>query len=256
MKTKDEHILSWLQEKGSAEVQDFAAQYQKLGEPILENTLRWKLYHWASQRKIYRIGRGKYSPVGPLKPFSAMPQNTFLEQMAYYLKGKLNDTTLCVWDTSLLANYSLHLPAKNYGIIELGKNELEYAMDALMNNDYFGPYVFDCNDSTAFKGCLNRSKVEQRPVILKKLLQDAPLDSSGGLHYPTIEKVIVDLICEPNFFFAFQGQDLNSILESFHIQHLINFDKLHNYASYRNRADEVNAKISPFKELQQIDKVR
>lgn len=250
LKTEDEHILRWLEGQGTASVAEFRDLYKRAGYAIPEATLRWKLHYWTEQGRIYRVGRGRYAALGQLTPFKALPSNHLLECMAWYLKGRLREAAICIWDTKILSSYSLHVPARSFGIVEVGRYEREYALEALLNNDYLGPFAYDDNRSGPFVGHLGRSRHDKRPVVVKLLLQEAPMEDYHGLLVPTIEKLIVDLICEPEFFGMFQSKDLESILESFHYRHPINYDKLHHYASYRSQAGYVMDKVRPYWHLQ------
>jgi hypothetical protein len=54
---------------------------------------------------------------------------------------------------------------------------------------------------------------------------------------PTLEKILVDLFCDPKLYFAFQGQQLVKIFEGALAKYVINYSRLLNYAKRRHRED-------------------
>lgn len=240
---KDEEFFSWLDEHGPATIAEISDYFGAYEGPLPQATVRWRLHRYVEQGQIYRIGRGKYSRIGERKPFKALPNNHLLENMAWFLKGRFDGLPVCVWDTKLLSGYTIHQPSRSYGIIEVDRYAYESVMDRLMSDEYLGPFIYDNNRSLPFKGHLTRSNYDKRPVIVRHLLQEAPVEHYHGLMIPTIEKLIVDLICDEEFFLIYQGRDLENMLEAFYARHPINDDKLRHYASYRSQENKVQNAI-------------
>ena len=55
--------------------------------------------------------------------------------------------------------------------------------------------------------------------------------------FPTLEKILVDLYCDPKLYFAFQGEQLVKIFEEALAKYVINYSRLLNYAKRRHRED-------------------
>jgi hypothetical protein len=243
---KEEKLFDWLDRHGTATIAEIEKFLEDVGEPVISSTLRWRLHNWVAQGLVYRIGRGKYTRMGAKKPFKANPSNHLLENIAWFLKGSFERMPICIWDTNLLSSYTIHQPARSYGIIEVDKYGYESVIERLLADEYLGPFIYDNNQSFPFKGHLGRSGYERRPVIIKRLLQEAPVESYHGLRIPTLEKLIVDLICDEEFFLLYQGRDLSAMLEAFYVRHPVNNDTVLRYATYRSQESKVLHTISKY----------
>lgn len=72
-------------------------------------------------------------------------------------------------------------------------------------------------------------------VIVKPLVTESPLKQNDGIMVPTLEKLLVDLCKDEDFYFL-QGVEGNYILENARTLYDINESRLKRYAKRRNIA--------------------
>jgi hypothetical protein len=76
-------------------------------------------------------------------------------------------------------------------------------------------------------------------IIIIPLTSEAPTQVIDSVRTVTIEKLLVDLICEPKLYETFQGAELNHIFKEAFEKYPINKDKMFRYARRRKRKEKV-----------------
>lgn len=131
----------------------------------------------------------------------------------------------------------LHIPYNFETIIEVEKGAEEsvfYHLNRDRENVFLNPT----------QELLNRyAKDSNEIVIVKNLVTDAPCQMVDGVQIATLEKILVDLMVNAEPFSAFQGRDLESIVENAFDNTTINRDKLFRYASRRRKRAYVEDRI-------------
>lgn len=104
----------------------------------------------------------------------------------------------------------------------------------------------------------NRSVMElyvlslNEAVIVKPLVSEAPVMKTGKITTATPEKMLVDIVAEPDIFVAQQGE-LGNIFENAFSQILINQNRLLRYARRRKRYEQVLQLIPENRRLQNLN---
>jgi Family of unknown function (DUF6577) len=116
--------------------------------------------------------------------------------------------------------------------VETGKDALDAVFNRLTglskkvflqpNRSVMGLYVLSLNEA----------------VIVKPLLSEAPVMKAGKITTATPEKMLVDIVAEPDIFVAQQGELVN-IFENAFSQILVNQNRLVRYARRRKREERV-----------------
>ena len=70
------------------------------------------------------------------------------------------------------------------------------------------------------------------PIIVKNLVSESPLLYVKGIKIPTLEKLLVDMYCDPDFFYL-QGGEYWRIMHNAH-RYAVNTSKMFRYATRRN----------------------
>lgn len=184
---------------------------------------------------IQRIGRGTYR-LGKQKEF--IPSLSKEHKSIYKkLKEEYPYLDVCIWSTKWLVEWMLHIPGNYETIIEVEKGAEEsifYYLSPDRENVFLNPT----------QDLLNRyAKDSNEVVIVKNLVTDAPLQMVDDVQIPALEKILVDLIVNTGPFYAFQGRDLESIVENAFENNTINMDKLLRYASRRRKREFVETQI-------------
>ncbi|MCB8993974.1 MAG: hypothetical protein H6538_00025 [Bacteroidales bacterium] len=140
-----------------------------------------------------------------------------------------------IWSTKSVNEFLLHLTTRYITILQVEKDAMEPVYEFLklqnIGKIYFQPeekeierYIFESEQS----------------IILQSLISKAPIQRLGRIVTITLEKMIVDLFCEKNLFFAFQGGELVHIINAAYERYSINFTTMFHYA--RRRGKEMDLK--------------
>jgi hypothetical protein len=81
---------------------------------------------------------------------------------------------------------------------------------------------------------------EKEPLIVKSLVSEAPIQRVNEIPTVTIEKLLVDIFCDPVIFNAQQGSEMNQIFKEAFEKYTISESKLLRYASRRRRKSELD----------------
>jgi len=216
-------------------VNDILKFYRKYDIKVKRETINWRIYTLVNKGIIQRIGRGKYK-LGKQKEFTPIvsEENQFL-----YLKIKEEFPFLdiSIWSIKWVAQWMLHIPHNYETIIEVEKGSEEnvfYFLSNIRDNVFLNPSK-DILDKYA-----NR---KENLIIVKNLITGAPLQKIEKVTIPSIEKILVDLIVDTELFTAYQGRDLDSIIENAFRYNTIKKDTLLRYANRRRKKLFVKEKI-------------
>lgn len=217
-------------------VNDIVHFYQKADESIKKTTINWRIYKLVEEGVIQRTGRGKYK-LGKQKEFNPIVSKVN-EQLYSTLKEEYPFLDISIWNTKWVTQWMLHIPNRNKTIIEVEKGSEEnvfYFLTEIKENVFLNPSsdILDkYSDST------------KDTIIIKNLVTDSPLQKVNEVQIPCIEKILVDLIVDKELFSAYQGRDLNSIIENAFEHNTINKDKLFRYANRRRKGSLVEQYIN------------
>ena len=219
----------------SISVNDIFSFYQKYDSKVKKTTINWRIYTLVNEGIIQRIGRGKYK-LGKQKEFAPVVSE---ENQILYLKLKeeFPFLNISIWSTKWIAQWMLHIPNNYETIIEVEKGSEEnvfYFLSDIRGNVFLNPSK-DILDKYA-----NRN---ESIVIIKNLITDAPLQDIKQIKVPSIEKILVDLIVDTELYTAYQGRDLDSIIENALQYNTIKKDTLFRYADRRRKKPFVKERI-------------
>ena len=76
------------------------------------------------------------------------------------------------------------------------------------------------------------------------MISEAPLQIIKDYQTVTLEKMLVDVFCDEELFFIYQGKEMKSIFKEAFGKYSINTNKLLRYASRRGKKEEINKYIN------------
>lgn len=120
-------------------------------------------------------------------------------------------------------------PFRSFYILETEKDTVEPVFYLLKDNQ-INAFIQPDKDFTD-KYIINSNK----PVIVKPLISRSPSRTQEGIVMAAIEKILVDIYCEPDIFYAFQGKELRNIFNNAFRQYHINYSRLLNYYKRRKK---------------------
>ncbi|MCF6366578.1 MAG: hypothetical protein L3J35_10295 [Bacteroidales bacterium] len=213
-------------------------EFFKSFEPDLkEGTFGWRIYDLKKRDILKSVKKGYYA-ISQKQEYKACISNDifkFSKKMAELYK----DLNFCIWETSILNEFSQHQSGKNIILFEVEKDFVESVFyefnDSFKKHDIFvnpsekviSRYVAGSNNAVIFKQLITRSPVYEQ--MHKKV----------KTYSPYLEKILVDLYCEDRLFYFYIGSELLHIYENAIKKYSINYSRMFNYAKRRGREPEI-----------------
>ena len=82
--------------------------------------------------------------------------------------------------------------------------------------------------------------MDSRVIFVKNLVSEAPLQEVSGVPMPTLEKLLVDILRDTDFFYL-QGSEGDRIIENAFNLYTINRNRLFRYADRRKVKKELSS---------------
>ena len=193
---------------------------------------------------LHRVSRGTYS-LSEIDQVEYKPQiNRSLKNLFGKVRNQFPYIVTCLWSTKWLSEFMLHQPGRFYTILEVEKDAMEAVFHDLNSQ---GREVF-LNPSVEI---LNNYVVNAKePIIIVSLTTEAPTLEIENTVTTSLEKMLVDIYCEPELFSTFQGAEMKRIYQSSFEKYLINNSKMLRYANRRGKKIEIQELINDIKERQ------
>jgi len=196
------------------------------------STLRWRLYSLKASDEIEAQARGTYALSS--RTTIDLKLSPDLSKISKELRAEFPHAKLCVWSSEFLNQFTIHQPSVSYTIIEAERDVLESVFSFLQRvhkNILLNPSKKEVDHYLLTK---------TKSIIVKPLIQRAPLTTDPSKNaIPSLEKILIDLLAEPDVFSLYQGSELKNIWKEVYHKYPINFSTLNNYARRRNLTGDV-----------------
>lgn len=197
---------------------------------IKEGRFNYIILDLKRKGKLRDVGKGVYT-IGDKMEFSPDPDEMITGLAAFLNHSAGLDGAYDIWTTEWL-NQFLELQATSIMyILEVDKLSMERVFFSLRDQGSYS-FVFSNPDRTVIETYISGLP---QAIIVRPLISRAPVQIRDQLMYPTLEKILVDLFCDTDLFFAYQGSQLIHIFEAAFSKYPINFSRLFNYAKRRHR---------------------
>lgn len=208
---------------------DLLQFYKTIDSEISRSTLNWRIHSLVERKFIKRQGRGLFA-LGETTEF--IPEiDSSLKKISTQLLKKFPYAKICLWNTKIINQWMLHQPSHFSTLVEAEKDAMESVFHYLQehyNNVFLQPG----------KELLERYTISRpNAIIVLSLVSEAPTKELNNINTITLEKIIVDMFCEPDIFAAQQGRDLAIIYDNILSKYTINKNKLLRYADRRKKKE-------------------
>ncbi len=205
--------------------------YEKINNKQLKNPYD-VIYNLKKEGVITSISKDKYI----LKQQKEYIINTNSETKKIYdeFKKEYPDINIVVWETDFLSDFMLHQIYNNIIIVEVPKYAMEIAYTKILDN--FGKKYTVLTSNVYSKDYMNYQI--NKVLIIKPLINNAPLVVTHKYYVPKVEKLLIDLY-KDKIYYAYQGHELNIIFENAFSKHDVNLTTLFTYAKRRGIKKEV-----------------
>ncbi len=239
-KETEKHIKEYFKDFKSFTREELFAYLKKFDKDISYSTLGWRIYDLNKRMIIRTLSRGVYTinkksdyiPAisNKLKNLYSISKNLFKYQ---YDKKELNKR-LCIWDTKWLNEFMIHQMFASFIVIESIDEALSGLYFKIKNKGFRDVYIEP--DRNIF---VHNIVTDKEPVILKRIYSNPPVISVNNVNIASLEKILVDLFCDKETFYAFQGSELVNIYKNSIKRYNLNIGKIIQYSRRRRREIEL-----------------
>ena len=188
--------------------------------------------------RLIREGRIKKEdlrlfPGNDFKPIFHIDPDEKTRKLFTTLKTVFPFTHISIWHTDAILPLMHNIPNISLTIVGAERLATDSVVDTLENlTDSL--ILRDSEKSTLARLAANRELVVVTPQV-----SQAPVEVSDGITVPTLEKILVDILCD-NSLHAFTGSEAYAIYATAFDRYAVNRKTLLRYAGRRHRTETVN----------------
>ena len=235
MKNCRQHIMNYAHSQPYFGLRDLYDYLEKdCNSTITRKTISWYLTQLVELGELQRLSRGKYA-VAFRQQFQIIPTEE-QHKLIKDLNQKWPYAHFCIYNGSIISPLQHHISANNITYIETERETIVAVFNYLRDNGKVA-YLQPTRQLIS-----NYIDLSQPAIFVKPLITESPIQECGGIFVPTLEKLLVDLQKDKDFFYLQE-------LEGFHIfqnalsLYAVNISRLFRYADRRGIKDEVKAII-------------
>lgn len=200
---------------------------------ISRTSAKVALYRLARSGQLKNIGRGLYClPTKHKEEFHYSPSEEELI-LARQVRDKFPFADFCIWKPAALIKYMQHIPALSIIFVDVEKDASESVFYFLQGQQEHKTVLLNPTKQEC-----ERYITSNDMIIVRTLINEAPVVSVQNYFVPTLEKILVDAAGDNELLFA-QGAELFTIYENAFQIHDMNESRLLRYAARRNRKDKI-----------------
>ena len=198
---------------------------------INRSSLLWHLFKLVNSNVLIRTGCGMYAKV--TKPiFSPQPADDIID-VFNLLQSNFPFAKFCIYQGEIISPLQHHLSSNRIIYVETDRGTAETVFH-LLKDDYQDVYLRP-NKEMIYRYV----DMDSRVFIVKNLVSEAPLQHISGVPMPTLEKLLVDILRDVDFFYL-QDSESERIIENAFNLYAINRSRLFRYAGRRKVKEELS----------------
>ena len=229
----------------SQDIMDYAALHSDFGlhdlyayldgeADISSHTVSWYLTKLTESGQLRRIGHGKYAKADKQK-FTISPTEE-QQSLNEALKQHWPFAHFCIYDGSIISPLQHLLAANNITYIETEREATSAVFNHLKDKGLIA-YLRPTRDLI-----YNYIDLSQPAIFVKPLITESPVQECNGVLVPTLEKLLVDLQKDADFFYLQEAEGFNIFRNAMSL-YTINESRLLRYASRRGIRKEIETII-------------
>ncbi len=199
---------------------------------IKKSSLSWYLFKLLNENVLVRTGRGKYAKVMK-QVFSPQPIED-VKEIYGLLQADFPFAKFCVYQGDIIAPLLHHLSSNRIIYVETDRDSAETVFNFLKDKNHD---VYLRPDKNMIYRYVD---MDSRVIFVKNLVSEAPLQEVSGVPMPTLEKLLVDILRDADFFYL-QGSESDRIIENAFNLYTINRSRLFRYADRRKVKKELSS---------------
>jgi len=207
-----------------------------------DGTLSARLHHLKEEGLVRTVSRGVYA-LGSKNAFEPVMSKELKNMFRRIRKQFPFIDSLCVWDSIWLNEFTVHQAFSSIVVVET-ERDTEQAVFEHVRDNYSPVFI-----SPTPKEVDNYITPSRKSFVVKSLVSESPLMLLDRTCIPRLEKILVDLVSEPDLFIAFQGAELGTIFRRALSEYNTNLSTLRRYARRRGKLEEIQEFIRSYGEL-------
>jgi hypothetical protein len=216
--------------------QKLKAIYEEWNEkPVSESAFRVTLHRLKKRGLLKSVRRGLYK-VDTHRGFELVAGE---DEKAIFekIKSHLPLLDIALWNSSIFDSFASFQSANEFIYVEVESGSEESVFQLLQ--DLYPDNLFLKPDEEIYSNYIAKT---EKPIIIKTLISESPLETADGIPHPSVEKIIVDLYADELHFRPWIGERERIVTELFGVT-VINLSTLLRYASRRNRKEFIKSFI-------------
>lgn len=229
----------------SSDIMNYAALHPNFGlqdlcaylggeTKISRHTISWYLTKLTESGQLRRVGHGKYT-MADKHLFVVTPTDEH-KSLNKELKAYWPFAHFCIYNGNIISPLLHHLAANDITYIET-EREATFAIFNYLKDKGQTAYLRPTRDLI-----YNYIDLSQPAIFVKPLITESPVQESEGVLVPTLEKLLVDLQKDVDFFYLQESEGVNIFRNALSL-YTINENRLLRYASRRGIREEIEKNI-------------
>lgn len=206
--------------------------FRQFDPELKESNFAWRVFDLRKRNIIRDVKKGVYT-LSTQHAFEPALTDT-VKSISKIIRQQYDAHFYNIWDTNWLNEFLELQTTTAMVVLEVEKGYMDSAFFTLKDNGFTETFIKP--DENLIEKYVSEAK---HPVIIKPFLSRPPVQLIDGIIVPTLEKVLVDIYCDDQIYYAFQGNQLQHIYRNATTKYSLNFSKLFNYAKRRSREDEI-----------------
>jgi hypothetical protein len=205
--------------------------FYREGEPAIpSSTVNWRVYTLVNKGILLRVGKGKFR-FGKGSLYIPEVDNRII-RISKLIKEKFPFIKYCIWLSSSIIEFGHHIPRTNIILVDTERDSMESLFYTL--KDEFKTVFHKPGKDL----CDNFINDLQKPIILRPLVSEAPLQFIKNTPTITLEKLLVDALVDEEFEFL-KGNEINHVYKNAIARYSVNISKLIRYADRKRKKPEI-----------------
>lgn len=231
--TTTERIIQYAEQRqGPFKRKDLAAWLSHT-EPASCSSLQKQLERLVIAEQLSKNGWGTYEINNTVKQRYSITPKPETKAVGEYLKQRYPLADFCIWDASCVIPFMLHVPNIRMIIVDV-ERLLEQSFPDALREKYPGMLVLPNPTKEEFFKFGSTTDC----IVLHRLTTESPIETREGIPVPLTEKMLVDIVLNPEFDFL-NGSELNHVYDEAFSEYNISASRMLRYARRRGCSDKI-----------------
>jgi hypothetical protein len=200
--------------------------FKRTEKDLNSNTFTWRIFELKKKNIIQSAGKNLFT-ISDKSDYKPNMEAESIE-IAKLLINNFESLEYCISDTGWLNEFTVHQAFKKHIIVEVEKDIVDSVYYYFKDNTEFDLFIDP--DSKTVDFYISESN---NAVIVKKMISRSPLRKIESFMTPSLEKILVDLFCDSNLYYMYQGSELIHIFENSIKKYRLNFTVMLGYSERR-----------------------